>query len=110
MHIDWDLLTRYLAGACTDEERRQFEEWLAEAPKHRAVMQGARAMIEQGNREVPAERRTELLASLRRHIVAMESAEARPPTLRVVRGTSSPTIVLPLSTRRSRWTVPARVA
>lgn len=120
MDIDWDLLTRYLAGACTDEERDRFEQWLAESPEHRAVLQGARDMVAHARREVPAGREAELLASLRREMAAAAEGAPRPPVLRVVRddstrdegvrGDTRRTVTFPLSARRSRWTTRLKVA
>lgn len=32
--VDWDRLSRYLAGECSEEEERQIDAWLAEDPDH----------------------------------------------------------------------------
>ena len=40
--VDWDRLSRYLAGECSEEEERQVDAWLAEDPDHYELLERLR--------------------------------------------------------------------
>ncbi len=40
--MQWDLAAKYLAGECSGEERRRFEQWLAEDPERHALLDSLR--------------------------------------------------------------------
>jgi len=73
--IDWDLITRYLGGACTPAERADVERWLAESPRHRMVAEELRAIGADGDAPAPPEWKTAVVAALRRR-----AAELAPVT------------------------------
>ncbi len=71
--LDFHLLDRYLAGACTPAEREQFEQWLAEAPANRRRVEAIhRALAAVEAQTAPPLDTAALLFSIKR-----ELAEAR---------------------------------
>lgn len=103
--MDWDLLIRYLAGACTDAERAEVDQWLGASAEHCHILDGMRAAIAQSRRELAPEEKGAMLASLQRAIAgASDEATARPP-LEVVRGAPTHTQAFGLPARRRSWLV-----
>ena len=45
-HVDWDLLSRYLAGECSENEERQVDAWLREDPDNRELLETLRRIWE----------------------------------------------------------------
>lgn len=108
MRIDWELLLSYLAGTCTDAERAAFEQWLAESPEHREVLESVRRVGARAGREVPPARAAALTASLRREMAVGEPARA---VLREAsRRNRVPAFTPLVHARRSRWMTVARIA
>lgn len=44
-HIDYNLLAKYLAGECTNEELKQIESWLSENGENRAILSQSRKLF-----------------------------------------------------------------
>ncbi|WP_243663264.1 DUF4880 domain-containing protein [Rhodothermus marinus] len=40
--IDWDLLAKYIAGACSETERAAVEAWASADPMHRQLLEELR--------------------------------------------------------------------
>lgn len=78
--IDWTLVGRYAAGDCTDEERRQVERWLEEAPGHQAELRAIRRVTGQARLTLSEDERARLLAQVRSKI-ATAAVEPAPRTL-----------------------------
>jgi transmembrane sensor len=76
--IDWTLLARYAAGDCTDAERRQVEEWLAESPEHEMELRAIRGVAAQADWSLDDVTRARLLARVRARIAAAETPARRP--------------------------------
>jgi transmembrane sensor len=101
--MDWDLLIRYLAGACTDAERVEVDQWLAASSEHRHILDGIQAAIAQSRRELTTEEKGAMLASLQREIAGAGSEGSARPPLEVVRGGPTHTPVFGLPPRRRPW-------
>ncbi len=63
--IDWDLLTRYLAGTCTPSERQWIERLVAANPEISHVVAAARDIARDGDSGVTDERLAERLAAIK---------------------------------------------
>lgn len=58
-NADWDLLSRYLAGECSESEERQVDAWLREDPENKELLETLRRIWEVSERprdqDVPTE-------------------------------------------------------
>lgn len=80
--IDWDLITRYLGGACTPSERGRVERWLAESPRHRSVADALRALAADGDAKAPPVWKAAVAKAIRDKAAALRpitSPEPPPP-------------------------------
>ena len=75
-NADWDLLSRYLAGECSESEERQVDVWLREDPENRELLETLRRIWEASKRprdqDMPTEEemsadRERLLRAIREH-------------------------------------------
>ncbi len=80
MHeTDWALLERYLARDCTPEERARTERWIAEVPERRRLIELMGVALDEPERVIGAERRSTMLAALRREMAARRRPAAVRP-------------------------------
>jgi len=76
--LDWDLLTRYLAGACAPAEQERVERWLAESPANRAIVDDLRRAAALADETATPDRQAEILASLRRDWAGVADTDKQP--------------------------------
>ncbi|MGN6396500.1 MAG: FecR domain-containing protein [Mucilaginibacter sp.] len=55
LHIDDDLLIRYLAGETTEPESKAVERWLAESPDHQKMLEAYRILFEESKALKPVQ-------------------------------------------------------
>jgi transmembrane sensor len=67
-HIDWTLLTRYVAGECSQVESVDVERWLDADPAHQQEIATARRMWDQAGTLPPATRIDAMWQDLRRRM------------------------------------------
>jgi len=103
--LDWDLLTRYLAGACAPAEREVVEAWLAASQQNREILADLRRVGALAEEVAAPERQAAILASLKREWTqgAPELRLVPDPERAPVRAEA---FVLPLR----RWSHPAKIA
>src|SRR2546422_414977 len=76
--LDWDILTRYLAGSCAPAERERVERWLAESPANREILDDLRRAAALAAETAQPDRQAEILASLRRDWAGVADSDKQP--------------------------------
>jgi len=102
--MDWDHLTRVVAGDGTAGDRRELDAWAAEVPERVELLAAVRAIASEPGAATGAERLEELLASAKRDRRTQPDDEAQAPALGVVQDDSPamPKFALPHVPRMQR--------
>jgi len=103
--MDWDLLTRVVAGDGTPADGQVLDFWLAESPEHAELLAAVRELALEPGTATPPERLSELLVAAKRgRPIAATEADAPAPKLGVVQGNreTMPRFAMPRHVRVQR--------